>query len=118
MALGEITTTDLNRWQFRGAEVLADLIKAGLKAERHPLTWTLTSNGALRGEVTRFDGLSETDRRAVFDEWVSVLGADQPRESKGYPGNARLTAVFSHPTNRGDVQGSVVLDLDVEDDDV
>lgn len=96
--------------------MLADLVKAGLKAGRHPLTWTLTSNGALRGEVSRFDGLSPADRRAVFAEWLHVTDAGQPRETTSLTG-VRLTAVFSHPTDRGDVQGSIVLDLDAEDDD-
>ncbi|MGW3091577.1 hypothetical protein [Streptomyces sp. NPDC001108] len=37
MALGDITTTDLNGWQYRAVGVLDSLVKAGLKAERYPL---------------------------------------------------------------------------------
>ncbi|MFJ9343780.1 hypothetical protein ACIRP0_31535 [Streptomyces sp. NPDC101733] len=64
----------------------------------------------LRGEV---DSLSSTqtdnDRRAIFDEWYSVLDAGQLRESKRFEGGIRLTAVFKHPTNRGEARGVVRL---------
>lgn len=116
MAFGDITTTDLNGWQYRAIGVLDGLVKAGLKAERHPLNWTVTSNGALRGEVDRLHATqTDNDRRSIFDEWCSVLDAGQPRESKRFEGGIRLTAVFKHPTNRGDVQGSLVLDLPLDD---
>lgn len=117
MALGEITTTDLNGWQYRAIGVLDSLVKAGLKAERYPLDWTITNNGALRGEVSKFGRLSENDRRSVFDEWCRAVGAGAPRESTGFAGGTRLTAVFKHPTNRGEVQGSLVLDVDPPLDD-
>ncbi|MFD8822093.1 hypothetical protein ACFV1C_07015 [Streptomyces sp. NPDC059605] len=108
-----ITTTDLNGWQYRAIGVLDGLVKAGLKAERYPLDWTITNNGALRGEVSKLSRLSENDRRAIFDEWCRVVGASAPRESKRFEGGIRLTAVFKHPTNRGNVQGSLVLDIDL-----
>lgn len=117
MALGEITTTDLNGWQYRAIGVLDSLVKAGLKAQRYPLDWMVTSNGALRGEVGKLGGLSENDRRSVFDEWCRVLDADAARESNQFGGGARLTAVFTHPTNRGEVHGSLVLDIDPPLDD-
>ncbi|MER0450187.1 hypothetical protein ABR738_37555 [Streptomyces sp. Edi4] len=115
MALGEITTTDLNGWQYRAIGVLDKLVKAGLKAERYPLNWTITTNGSLRGEVHRYDQLTDNDRRAVYEEWLRVLDATPPRESKRFEGGIRLTATFAHPTNRGDVKGSLVLDIDDED---
>ena len=70
MALGDITTTDLNGWQYRAIGVLDGLVKAGLKAERYPLLWTITPSGALRGEVDRYQPRqTDNDRRAIFDEW-------------------------------------------------
>jgi hypothetical protein len=117
MTLGQITTTDLNGWQYRAIGVLDSLVKAAIKAERYPLDWMVTSNGALRGEVTKFGRLSENDRRAIYDEWCRVLDATPPRESKRFEGGTRLTAVFKHPTNRGEVQGSLVLDVDSPLDD-
>ncbi|MFJ2186287.1 hypothetical protein ACIOJG_37390 [Streptomyces anulatus] len=117
MALGDITTTDLNGWQYRAIGVLDSLVKAGLKAERYPLDWTITSNGALRGQVNVLSTLSTNDRRGVFEEWCRVLDASKPRESKRFEGGIRLTAVFKHPTNRGDVQGSLVLDIDLPFDE-
>lgn len=112
MALGDITTTDLNRWQHRAIGVLDHLVKAGLRAERYPLNWTITTNGALRGQVDPYQPRqTDNDRRAIFDEWCRVLEAGEPRESKQFDGGTRLTAVFKHSTNRGDVQGYLVLDL-------
>ncbi|MFE9927202.1 hypothetical protein ACFYQA_38560 [Streptomyces sp. NPDC005774] len=117
MSLGEITTTDLNIWQYRAVGVLDSLVKAAIKAERYPLDWMVTSNGALRGEVGKFGRLGENDRRFVFDEWCRVVNAGAPRESKQFDGGTRLTAVFTHPTNRGEVNGSLVLDIDPPLDD-
>lgn len=117
MTLGQITTTDLNGWQYRAIGVLDSLVKAAIKAERYPLDWTITNSGALRGEVTKFGRLSENDRRSVLDEWCRVLDADAPRESNRFEGGTRLTAVFQHPTNRGEVRGSLVLDIDAPLDD-
>ncbi|MFD9033305.1 hypothetical protein ACFVZW_19450 [Streptomyces sp. NPDC059567] len=117
MALGDITTTDLNGWQYRAIGVLDDLVKAAIKAERHPLTWSITTNGALRGEVDRYrPDQTDNDRRAIFDEWCHVLNATDPRESKRYEGGVSLIAVFKHPTNRGDVQGSILLNIDPDDE--
>ncbi|MDX2565161.1 hypothetical protein PV371_36680 [Streptomyces sp. TX20-6-3] len=118
MTLAQITTTDLNGWQYRAISVLDELVKAGLKAERHPLTWTITSNGALRGKVDRYrPGQTDADRRAIFDEWYAGLGTTEPRESKRYPDGTAWTAVFKHPTNRVEVQGSIVLDIPAPFDD-
>ncbi|MEU4507586.1 hypothetical protein [Streptomyces sp. NPDC024089] len=116
MALGDITTTDLNGWQYRAIGVLDSLVKAGLKAERYPLDWMITSNGALRGEVSKLTRLSENDRRAIFDEWCRVLDASEPRDSKRFEGGIRLTSVFKYPTNRGDVQGTLTLDIEDQED--
>lgn len=114
MAFGEITTTDLNGWQYRAIGVLDSLVKAGLRAERYPLNWTVMTNGALRGEIDRLGAKqTDNDRRAIFDEWCRTLDASAPRESTRVEGGVRLTAVFKHPTNRGDVQGSLVLDIDL-----
>ncbi|MEU1377977.1 hypothetical protein ABZ442_30635 [Streptomyces triculaminicus] len=114
MAVGDITTTDLNGWQYRAIGVLNDLVKPGLKAERYPLEWTITTNGALRGEVHRYDlKQTDNDRRAIFDEWCRVMDASASRESKPFEGRIELRAVFKHPTNRGDVQGSLVLNIDL-----
>ncbi|MEV0476226.1 hypothetical protein [Streptomyces prunicolor] len=108
-----ITATDLNRWQYRALEVLTRFAKEGLSAQRHPLNWQITSNGALRGEVDRYTPrLTTNDRRAIFDEWCRVVGAGTPRESKTYAGDTELRSVFQWPTNRGNVEGSLVLVID------
>jgi hypothetical protein len=117
MALGEITTTDLNLWQHRTVTELLAIIDSGIKAERHPLDWTITSSGHLRGMVSKFDRLSETDRQAVFDEWCRVLDAESPRESKRFEGGTRLTATCTRPTERGDVKGFIQVEFDAPDDD-
>ncbi|MFC7794633.1 hypothetical protein [Streptomyces cinereoruber] len=117
-SLATITTTDLNGWQYRAIGVLEDLVKAGIKAERHPLEWTITSNGALRGAVDPYrPGQTDNDRRAIFDEWCRVLNAGEVRESKRFSGGITLRAVFIQPTNRGDVRGSLALDIDPPLDD-
>lgn len=113
MALYDITTTDLNGWQYRAIGVLEDLVKAGLGAERHPLNWMMTTNGALRGEVDRYrPGQTDNDRRAIFDEWCRVLNAGEPRESKRFAGGTEVRAPFKVPTNRGDVPGFLLLEID------
>lgn len=117
MSLGEITTTDLNRWQYRAISLLGSLVTAGLKAERYPLDWTITNNGSLLGQVPKFGRLSENDRRAVFEEWCRVIGAGAPREVNRFEGGTRHTAVFKHPTDRGEVHGSIVLEVDAPLDD-
>lgn len=114
-SFGQITVTDLNAWQARALRVLTGLQESGMKAQRHPLEWTITTNGALRGTVHRYDPRhSDHDRRAVFDEWAHVLGATAPREFR-FEGGVRLTSVFTVGTERGDVQGSLVLDFDAAD---
>lgn len=116
-SFGRITVTDLNVWQARSLHVLADLQEAGLKAERYPLNWTVTTNGPLAGEVHRYDpAQTDNDRRAVFDEWVHALGGTQPQEARRFEGGVRLTSVFKVATNRGEVKGSIVVEF--EDDDV
>ncbi|MFF8840487.1 hypothetical protein [Streptomyces sp. NPDC015130] len=118
MALGHITITDLTGWQYRAIGVLEDLVKAGLKAERHPLEWTITSNGALRGTVDPHQpGQTDNDRRAIFDEWCRVLNAGEVRESKRLSGGITLRAVFTQPANRGNVQGHIALDVDPPSED-
>lgn len=118
MTFGEITISDRNSWQYRALEVLTDLQEAGHKAERYPLDRTVTSNGALRGTVPRHDPkLTPNDRRAIFDEWVRVVDGTEPRETKQFTGEIRLTSVFRVPTNRNDVKGSLVVDFDGPDDD-
>ncbi|MGW8364539.1 hypothetical protein ACWGK1_28745 [Streptomyces wedmorensis] len=113
MALGGITTLDLNGWQYRAVDVLDELVKAGLKAERRPLEWTITTNGALRGEVDRYrPEQTDRDRRAIFDEWCHVLNAGAPRESKRVVGGVEVRAVFKVPTTRGEVQGSLLPEID------
>ena len=112
-----ISTTDKNGWQFRAAEVLTALIEDGLKAQRHPLDWTITSSGTLRGEVSALDRLSDADRRAVYEEWLRVLNAGRPRESRQMSGGMRLIAPFTRPTNRGDVTGSISLHIDPAGDE-
>ncbi|MFF5639631.1 hypothetical protein [Streptomyces sp. NPDC012825] len=117
-SLATITTTDLNGWQYRAIGVLGDPIKAGIKAERYPLEWTITDSGSLRGTVDRYEpGQTDNDRRAIFDEWCRVLNAGEVRESKRFSGGTTLRAVFTQPTNRGDVRGSLVLDIDAPSDD-
>ncbi|WKK27829.1 hypothetical protein QZH56_36880 (plasmid) [Streptomyces olivoreticuli] len=117
MAFGDITTTDLNGWQYRAIGVLNELVQAALKAERYPLNWTVMNNGALLGQVHLYDPKqTDVDRRAIFAEWCRVLEASEPRESKRFEGGIRLTATFARPTNRGDVKGSLALDIDLDDD--
>lgn len=116
--MGEITTTDLNVWQYRTVNELLAIVDSGLKAERHPLDWTITSSGQLRGTVSKFDRLSDTDRQAVFDEWCSVLEAEPPRESKDFAGGTRLIATFERPTNRTPVKGYIQVEFDAPDDEV
>jgi len=112
-SFGEITVTDRNAWQYRALAVLTDLQEAGHKAERYPLDWTVTSNGALRGTVPKHQPrLTDNDRRAIFDEWVRVVDGTEPRETTQFTGEIRLTSVFKVPTNRTDVQGSLVVDFD------
>lgn len=115
--MGEITTTDLNVWQYRTVKELLAIVDSGLKAERHPLEWTITSSGHLRGVVSKFDRLSENDRRAVFDEWARVLDAEPPRESKRFEGGTTLTATFERPTNRTPVKGYIQVEFDAPDDE-
>lgn len=115
MALGEITTTDLNAWQHRAVKELLAIVDSGLKAERHPLEWTITSGGQLFGTVSKLDRLSDNDRQAVFEEWSRVLDADPPRESKRFEGGTRLTANFRRSTNRGPVSGFIRVEFDAPD---
>ncbi|MGW3684433.1 hypothetical protein [Streptomyces prasinus] len=116
MSLGEITTTDLNSWQHRVVEELLALVDSGLKAQRHPLDWTVTSSGHLRGVVGKADRLSENDRRAVFQEWVRFLDAEPLRESRRFEGGTWLTATFKRSTNRGDVKGFIQVEFDAPED--
>lgn len=110
---GQITVTDLNVWQARALRALTTLQCAALKAERPPLQWTVTPNGALRGTVDRHEpGLTDTDRRAVFDEWVDTLNGTPPRPSRQMTGSTILTSVFTVPTDRGDVRGTLVVEFD------
>lgn len=118
MAIGEIaTTTDLNGWQHRAVGLLAGLVKDGLKAERYPLEWTITSSGHLLGTVSKLSPHSENDRRAVYDEWCRAVGAAAPSESELSNGGLLLTAAFQHPTSLGDVHGALTLDIDPTPDD-
>jgi len=114
--MNEITITDLNVWQWRTTNELLAIVDGGLKAGRHPLDWTVTTNGHLRGTVGKLDRLSAYDRRAVFDEWCHVLRADAPRESKRFDGSTCFTATFKRPTNRGDVNGFIQVEFDADDD--
>jgi hypothetical protein len=117
MAFGEITATDLNSWQYRAMEVLADIVKDGLQAERYPLNWSVTTNGSVRGEVSRYQPRqTDSDRRALFAEWVDALGAGQPREFKRSAGDSRMTALFTRQTNRGEVQGALEVEFDAPED--
>ena len=117
MSLGEITTTDLNVWQYRTVKELLAIVDSGLKAERHPLEWTITSSGQLRGTVSKFDRLSDNDRQAVFNEWCRVLEAEPPRESSRFEGGTTLTAKFERPTNRSPVKGFIQVEFDAPDTD-
>lgn len=110
--MSAITTTDLNMWQRRTAAELLAIIDGGLKAARHPLDWTITSNGQLRGSVSKFDQLSEPDRRGIFEEWAHVLDAEPPRKYQRPDGGLRLTATFKRPTPQGDVTGFIQVELD------
>ncbi|MFC1230465.1 MULTISPECIES: hypothetical protein [Streptomyces] len=116
MSLGEITTTDLNSWQHRVVKELLALVDSGLKAQRHPLDWTVTSSGHLRGVVGKADRLSENDRRAVFQEWVRVPDAEPLRESRRFEGGTWITATFKRSTNRGDVKGFIQVEFDAPED--
>lgn len=117
-SFGEITISDRNAWQYRALEVLTHLQEAGHKADRYPLDWTVTANGALRGTVPRLDPkLTPEDRRAIFDEWVRVVDGQEPRETLQFTGEIRLMSVFRVPTNRNDVKGSLVVDFDGPADD-
>ena len=40
------------------------------------------------------------------------MGAGAPRESKTYAGDTELRSVFQWPTDRGDVEGSLILVID------
>ncbi|MER6094200.1 hypothetical protein [Streptomyces bluensis] len=112
-----ITTTDLNVWQYRTVKELLAIVDSGLKAERHPLEWTITSSGHLRGVVGKPDRLSENDRQAVFDEWARVLDAEPPRQSHRIDGGTTLTATFERPTNRTPVKGFIQVEFDAPDED-
>lgn len=117
-SLGEITVTDLNSWQARGLRVLGELQAGGMKAGRYPLEWTVLSNGSLRGQVCRYDPKQTgEDRRAVFEEWVRVVGGTAPREERGWNGGTSLRSAFRVPTAHGEVQGSVVVDFDDPDEE-
>lgn len=112
MALDDITVTDLTTWQYRAVDVLDKLVKDGLKALRHPLQWTITSNGSLIGTVDPYrPGQSDEDRRTIFNEWHHALKAGQVREAKRPGGGLALSTLFTQPTNRGDVQGTLILDI-------
>lgn len=118
MAIGEIaTTTDLNGWQHRAVGLLASLVKDGLKAERYPLEWTITSSGHLLGTVSKLSPHSQNDRRAIFDEWSRAVGAGTPSESELSNGGVHLAAAFKYPTSLGDVHGALTLDIDPTLDD-
>lgn len=117
-SFGQITVTDLNTWQARALQVLTDLQHTGMKAGRHPLDWSLSTNGELHGGISRYDDMTPTDidRRAVFEEWVHVLGGTEPREAFRSAGSIRLTSDFKVATDRGDVRGILAVAFDTPDD--
>ncbi|KPI12063.1 hypothetical protein OK074_2684 [Actinobacteria bacterium OK074] len=114
MGFGDITSTDLNRWQLRAGRMLVELIEQSLKSGRPPLNWSVASNGSLVGRVDTLK-FSNADRRAVFDEWVSVLNAERWPEHKRSGGSVHLHAVFTHASPSGEVKGAITADLDAPD---
>ncbi|MFD9904829.1 hypothetical protein [Streptomyces sp. NPDC059063] len=108
-----VTITDRNRWHLRTVRALADLAESALKAQRHPLDWTVTDGGQLVGKVSLCSGLSQADRRSLFEEWAHVLDATPPSETKPYDGAVRLTAAFSLPTGYDTVRGTIQAVFDV-----
>lgn len=110
LAIDDISVTDLTSWQRRASSALDLLIKDGHKALRYPLQWTITSNGSLIGTVDPYrPGQSDEDRRTIFNEWHHALKARQVSEFKQPGGGVALSTVFTQPTNRGDVQGTLIL---------